>query len=99
MLNSLHRLRPSQILTAEIEVFALHDLPFSPTCRWVDPHRIKPSCWSQSEVCRGYAGPSTGLEAVGRCGAFLIQFLDVRRRVRLLLHHSGFFPTMRAHAE
>src|SRR2546426_8422746 len=43
--SSLHRLRQSQTLTTEFEVFVLHDL-FSPRAAVpADPHRIEPSCW------------------------------------------------------
>ena len=91
-LSLLHRLRQSQILTTEFEVFVLHDLLFSPSCRTGGPSQNRAVLLLSVQGLPTLCGTCASEEAVGRCGAFLIQFLDARRRVCLLFHH--FFATM-----
>src|SRR5882762_5323622 len=90
--SSLHGLRQRHILTPEFEVFVLHDLLFPPSCRtgglFQDRAVLLVSVQGLPTLC----GTCASEEAVAKCGAFLIQLLEVRRRICLFFSH--FFATM-----
>src|SRR6266850_1625698 len=72
---------------------------FSPSCRTGGPSQNRAVLLALVQGLPTVSRPSASEETVGRSGAFLIRFLELRRSVRLLLHHNRFFVTMWAPAQ